>query len=170
MTDHAKLEALLDKQAIAEVVGPRYARALDWLDVEALRTCFWPDGWVDYGFFEGNSHEWCDIVMPIESGSLNRFHYTFNPLIVVDGDTAEAESSGFAGSRRQTDDGIIQTFHGSRYLDRVEQRHGEWRISERRVLLELTQRFPSPDGPGGALGGLDLISGLGPDHPLYRRL
>ncbi len=165
------VEVLLAKQAIGEVVGARYARALDWLDVDALKECFWDDGWVDYGFFEGNAHEWCDAVMPIESSSVHRFHYSFNIMIVVDGNRADVESNSFAGSRRVGDSGeAYQTFHGSRYLDVVERRSGEWRISERRVLLESTQRFPSPDGPGGALGGLDLVSGLGPDHPLYRRM
>ena len=102
---------------------------------------------------------------------MHRFHYMFNIMIVVDGDRADVESNGFAGSRRVDDDGSAhQSFHGSRYLDVAERRDGEWRISERRVLLETTQTFPSPDGPGGALVGLELISGLDAHHPLYRRM
>ncbi|MGI9625101.1 MAG: nuclear transport factor 2 family protein, partial [Acidimicrobiales bacterium] len=169
MTDD-RVQELLDKREIEEVVGGRYARALDWLDVDALKDCFWSDGWVDYGFFEGNAHEWCDVVMPIESSSIHRFHYVFNFVVELDGDRAHAESNSFAGSRRTKGSGedIEQTFHGSRYLDTVERRDGRWRIAERRVMLEMTQRFPSPSGPGGALGGLELVADLGPDHPLYR--
>lgn len=164
------VQELVDQRAIEQVIGARYARALDWLDVDALKTCFWADGWVDYGFFEGNAHEWCDVVMPIESSSIHRFHYCFNAVIDIDGDLASAESNSFAGSRRERNGEHFQTLHGSRYLDELERRDQVWRISSRRVLLEMTQTFPAPDGPGGALAGLQPASGLGPDHELYRRL
>lgn len=171
MTADERLQELLDKQAIEEVVGARYGRALDWLDVDALKCCFWPDATVDYGFFAGNAHEWCEMVMPIESASFHRFHYVMNILTRVDGDVAESESNSLAGSRKKDADGAtIQTFHGSRYLDALERRDHEWRLSKRVVLLEFTQRWPSPAGPGGALKGLALAEGLGPGHPLYRRL
>jgi hypothetical protein len=166
-----ELRELLDKQAIAEVLGPRYARALDWLDEAALKECFHADGWVDYGFFVGNAHDWCTAVMPIESGSLHRFHYAFNVLVRVDGERAEAESNSIAGGRRPDGaGGFSQTFFGSRYLDKLERRDGVWRISERRTLLEFAQEMPSSGGPDGGLKGLELISGLSPQHPLYRRL
>ena len=45
----ARLEALLDKQAIEEV-AMRYSRTLDWLDGDGQAGCFWPDAEVDYGF------------------------------------------------------------------------------------------------------------------------
>lgn len=169
MPSESELQKLLDKQAITEVVGPRYGRALDWLDIDQLKTCFWDDGRVDYGFFKGNAHEWCDVVMPIEAAGLHRFHYVFNIYVVVDGDSADAESNSLAGGRGVSDDGTeIQSFFGSRYLDRLERRNGIWRILERRVLLEFAQMAPSGGSPEGNLEGLELISGLGPDHPLYR--
>lgn len=170
MPSDEELQVLLDKQAIEEVCGGRYARALDWLDVEALKHCFWPDALVDYGFFEGNAHEWCDIVMPIEASSDHRFHYMCNFVIDVRGDEAEAECNGLAGSRRTRDGATTQSLHGSRYLDRLQRRDGAWRISERHVLLEMTQSFEAPSGPGGALSGLELVTGLGPHHDLYRIL
>lgn len=167
----AALGLLLDERAIQQVCCTRYARSLDWLDTDELKTCFWPDGHVDYGFFVGNAHEWCEIVMPIEASSLHRFHSMFDLAVQIDGDRAEAECNGLAGSRRIGDDGEgYQSLHGSRYLDRLERRDGEWRIAERTVLLEMTQKLPSPAGPGGALAGLELVSGLSPADPRYRRL
>jgi hypothetical protein len=169
MPSEAALQELLDKQEIAEVLGARYARALDWLDLAELKTCFWDDGWVDYGFFEGNAHGWCDAVMPIESSSLHRFHYVFNIRVEVNGEHADAESNSLAGGRRENDDGaLVQSFFGSRYLDKLERRDGIWKISERRTLLEFAQELPAGGGPGGGLKGLELITGLSPDHPLYR--
>lgn len=169
MPSDAALQELLDKQEIEEVVGARYGRALDWLDMDQLKTCFHEDGWVDYGFYEGNAHGWCEAVMPIESSAIHRFHYVFNIRVEVNGDNADAESNSLAGSRRPEDDGsLTQGFYGSRYLDKLERRDGVWKISERRTLLEFAQFAPAGGAPGGGLEGLQLVSGLGPDHPLYR--
>jgi hypothetical protein len=169
MSEDPKLRELWNKQEIAEVLGARYARALDWLDEEALKDCFHPDGHVDYGFFVGNAHDWCIAVMPIEKESLHRFHYVFNILIRIEGDTAEAESNSLAGGRRSDGaGGFTQSFFGSRYLDRLERRGGVWKIAERRALLEFAQEMPSSGGPGGGLAGLELVSGLSPQHALYR--
>lgn len=169
MARDAALQELLDKKEIEEVIGPRYGRGLDWLDLEMLKTCFHEDGWVDYGFFEGNAHEWCDIVLPIEAASIHRFHYVFNFRIEIDGDKAEAESNSLAGGRGEGEDGqMTQSFFGSRYLDKLERRGGVWKISERRVLLEFSQMLPVSGGPDGDLAGLELVSGLSPQHPLYR--
>jgi hypothetical protein len=168
----ATVRRLADTQAIADVVGARYAKALDWLDLPRLKQCFWEDGHVDYGFFVGNAHEWCDVVMPIEASSLHRFHYVFNILVDLDGDRATVESNSLAGSRRPGGDAddapVMQSLHGSRYLDIVERRDDQWRILERTVLLEFTNRSPSPDAPHGAISALQLVSGLGPDDPRYR--
>jgi len=171
MPSEAALEELLDKQEISEVIGSRYGRALDWLDEAQLKSCFWQDGWVDYGFFTGNAHDWCHMVMDIESASEHRFHYTFNIRVEVNGSKADAETNSLAGGRHVGDDGAkMQSFFGSRYLDRLEKRNGVWKIMERRTLLEFAQEVPAGEAPGGGLGGLQLITGLGPDHPLYRAL
>lgn len=171
MPTERQLQELWDKQEIADVLGARYGRGLDWLDEAALKECFHPDAHVDYGFFIGNAHDWCTMVMPIEAQSLHRFHYVFNILIEVNGDAAEAESNSLAGGRSPDGKGgFNQSFFGSRYLDRLEKRDGVWRISERRTLLEFAQQMPSSGGPDGGLKGLELVEGLSPAHPLYRRM
>ena len=48
METESAIRELLDKQAITEVIGSRYGRALDWLDFEAQKDCFWSDGWVEF--------------------------------------------------------------------------------------------------------------------------
>ena len=167
MPTERQLQQLWDKQEIAEVLGARYGRGLDWLDEAALKECFHPDAHVDYGFFVGNAHDWCTMVMPIEAQSLHRFHYVFNILIDVDGDKAEAESNSLAGGRSANGN---QSFFGSRYLDKLERREGVWRISERKALLEFAQQTQSSGGPDGGLKGLELVEGLSPSHALYRRM
>lgn len=165
------IQALVDKHEIVEVIGPRYGRALDWLDEAALKECFHADGWVDYGFFVGNAHDWCAVVLPIERQSVHRFHYTFNPLVDIHGDRADAESNSVAGARMPNGaGGFNQSFYGSRYLDKLERRDGRWKILERRVLLEFAQQLPSAGSPDGSLKGLELVSGFSSSHPLYRRM
>ena len=169
MPTERQLQELWDKQEIADVLGARYGRGLDWLDEAALKQCFHPDAQVDYGFFVGNAHAWCAMVMPIEAQSLHRFHYVFNILIEVEGDKAEAESNSLAGGRSPDGKGgFSQSFFGSRYLDKLEKRDGIWKISDRKTLLEFAQQMPSSGGPDGGLKGLELVEGLSPAHALYR--
>jgi hypothetical protein len=166
-----QLQELWDKQEIAEVLGARYGRGLDWLDEAALKECFHADAHVDYGFFVGNAHDWCTMVMPIEAQSLHRFHYVFNVLIEVNGDKAEAESNSLAGGRSPDGKGgFNQSFFGSRYLDKLEKRDGVWKISDRKTLLEFAQQMASSGGPDGGLKGLELVEGLSPRHALYRKM
>ena len=57
MPTERQVQELWDKQEIADVLGARYGRGLDWLDEAALKQCFHPDAQVDYGFFVGNAHD-----------------------------------------------------------------------------------------------------------------
>lgn len=169
MPTEAQLQDLLDKQEISEVVGPRLSRALDWLDEAMLKTCFHEDGTVDFGFFKGNAHDWCTMVIPIESSFEHRYHYYINIRVVVSGDKAEAEANGIAGRRTTTDDGTrVQSIYGNRYIHKLEKRDGVWKISNLIHQLDFVQELAASGMPGGDLSSLQLVSGLGPDHPLYR--
>ena len=66
------LQALLDKQAIGEVIA-RYSRTLDWLDEEGHASCYWPDAAIDYGFFKGSAADFVPVVMQVERASERRW-------------------------------------------------------------------------------------------------
>src|SRR5262249_13770337 len=69
-----------------------------------------------------------------------------NITITIDGDAASCESyySGFMLECH--DDGEHRTMQMlGRYLDRLERRDGEWKISDRRVVTEMYRYLP-PDG------------------------
>ena len=71
-------------------------------------------------------------------------HHLTNQTIHLDGDVAASESyySGFMLERH--DDGEQRTIQMvGRYLDRLERRDGEWRISERVVVPEMVRYLPS---------------------------
>lgn len=173
MLDEKAVQRLIDKDAIAEVVGLRYARGLDWGDVELLQSCFHPDAVVDYGVFKGNAHEFFatqnsyDPQQPTyDPGLLNQFHYCFPPQIEIDGNTAHSEVYSWAGRRFNRDGKNGQAVAGSRYIDTLERRDTGWKISSRHVFVEFVHIFDSMD----TMPGFNFMSGQGPSHPFYRRM
>ncbi len=154
MTESIELRALLDKQAITEVIH-RYARALDRCDIELLRSCFHPDSTHDHGEFEGPSLKFCDWAMELLQRLTATQHHIGNVLIELDGDRAFSETYWVAYHRIPADaggSGVVagrgaetDLFIGGRYVDRFERRAGAWKIA-RRVGLHDWQRFePASD-------------------------
>jgi hypothetical protein len=172
--DENALQALLDKQQISELVGPRYARALDWLDIDTLRTCFHPDADVDYGTYKGPAAQWCDMIIASLEKTVHRFHYILNTTIQLDGDKAEVESNCFAGIRKNIPDKPESQdefrYFGSRYIDQLERRGNAWKLSNRIVRLDFMQTASADAQPSGNLQGLAFLTEANTRHPLYRRL
>ena len=167
-TDNTALQELLDKHACQELLT-RYSRALDWVDEEALKTVFFPDAEIDYGFFKGRGEDFIPVVIELERGFLRRWHNNGTPLIQLNGDIAEAESYGLAAAVSQQDGQTVTTMFGGRYLDRLERRGGQWGIAKRLYLLDWHRSFEM-DAALEAVPGLNWLDGASPDHPLYRRL
>jgi hypothetical protein len=151
----AEVEALLAKQAIAEVVY-RYARAIDRCDEPLLRSCFHADSTHEHGEFKGNSADFCGWAMDLLSGLVATQHHIGNVLIDVEGDKAYSESYWVAYHRIPAQAGgagimagrgeETDYFVGGRYLDRFERRAGTWKIA-RRVGVHDWQRYdPASDG------------------------
>jgi hypothetical protein len=171
MIDDQAMRSLLDREQIREIVGPRYGRAMDWYDLDLLKSCFHPDATLDYGYFKGNAHEWCAMrVLREDPNVLNRFHYIFPPQIEIAGDAAEAECNGIGGHRVRK--GAAEEYHlfGSRYLDRLERRHGQWKLASRVVRIDFAQTLPGDAAPDGKFASLPFMMNPRPDHPDYRRL
>ena len=176
MTMEEQLQALLDKQAITELLQ-RYARTLDWIDDEGQASCYWPDAEIDYGFFKGKAEDFLPVVMQIERGSDRRWHMLSPPAIALHSATsASAECYGlFAGSKRQEDGTLAGNAYGGRYLDEFEKRAtdsgDEWRISKRTYILDWSQALVGQPEfePSGDLALPTLrISESG--HPDYRAM
>ena len=170
MTLEAKVQELLHKQAIAEVLQ-RYSRTLDWLDDEGQAGCFWPDAPIDYGFFTGTAADFIPVVMAIERASQRRWHFLSAPAIAFDGpDRASVESYGMAtGIRQQADGTWSGGLYGGRYLDEFEKREGEWKIAARRYIMDWKlpladqpSNDPDPDFP------LPVLQIIASGHPDYR--
>jgi hypothetical protein len=76
-------------------------------------------------------------------------HTICNELVQVDGDEATSESYVLTYHRMDHEGREVDWTLGARYLDRLERREGEWRISRRTVVHDWS-RFddvaPPPNG------------------------
>jgi hypothetical protein len=166
-----QLQELLDRQACEDVLM-RYGRTLDWLDETGQEACFWPDAELDYDFFKGSGADWTALVMKVEAASARRWHLCGGVVINLDGDSARAESYGLTVAAQENKDGeLVDTMFGGRYLDELEKRDGQWRISKRTYIADWANQFP--DGMkalrdnGVQLHGLQISE---PGHEMYRPL
>jgi hypothetical protein len=144
-----------------------YGRAIDWQDRDGLTRLFWDDARVDLGFFTGNGAETVDFLLANAARSQRRFHATSNIVLGIEGDVALADSCCI--THAVGDDGAgglgWQLFLG-RYFDRLERRDGEWRIAERRFVLNGFDAGACKEPP--ELGAVDRADNFTPDHPLFR--
>ncbi len=147
----AELRALLDKQAISEVVL-RYCRGIDRMDRELVRSCYHPDASDSHGSFEGSREEFLAWVWRLLERYESSMHLVGNLLVEPVGDVARAETYGIAFHRGRSEDPRLNLVTGFRYVDRFERRAGEWRIARRVAVTEWVRqddparRWPIPAG------------------------
>lgn len=166
-----QLQQLLDKRACEEVIL-RYGRTLDWLDEAGQRSCFWPDAKISYGFFEGAGEDWVPTVMAVETTAARRWHMSSGVMVQVNGDRARSECYGLTVATTANEEGeLMDTVFGGRYLDELEKREGEWRISSRTYVADWLQQVPHGlaglASSGLALNVLDITAA---GHEAYRPL
>jgi hypothetical protein len=164
-----ELQALLDKQAIAEVIT-RYARTLDWLDEEGQASCYWPDAAIDYGFFNGTAADFVPVVMKIERSSQRRWHFLSGLQVALRSPTAaSAESYGLATGVRDNGGVWAGNLYGGRYLDEFEKRDEEWRIARRQYIMDWSLPLgPQNDGTPNPDFPLPILKIVEAGHSLYR--
>lgn len=142
MAPDSEIKRLLDEGAVRDVIL-RYARGVDRLDWELVRSCFHPAAVLEYGdrtdvegFIEGARRG-----LPVY---LLTQHSIMNILIDVDHDTAWSEAYCQARHRSPGGDGapFSDFLWGGRYVDRFERRDGAWKIAHRVVVHEWTSVEP----------------------------
>jgi len=130
-----------DLEAIRDV-AMRYARGVDRLDAECMRSAYWPDAVDDHGVFSGNAWEFVDHCMVTHRRWSSTMHCIFNHRIELapGGRSATGEIYNVTYLVR-ADEPVLETWWG-RYLDRYQQRNGEWRIIHRMCVHESTTAAP----------------------------
>lgn len=135
-------QELSDREEIRDV-ALRYCRGVDRLDVELMRSAYWPDAVDEHGSFVGNAHEFAQHCMTAHDRWAWTMHSIFNHSIELDGaDAARGELYNVTTLCR-LDDGTIDTWYG-RYLDRYERRGDEWRIAHRVCVHHGTTAVSAP--------------------------
>jgi SnoaL-like domain len=164
----ARLDALLDKQDIAECLT-RFSRGMDRFDRDCYLSAFWPDAEMAAGPFVGSAADCWDWAVPMhEAGQIVTHHSLLNNTLDMQGDTAHSETY-YLFVARNRDESLWMA--GGRYIDRLEKRDGEWRIALRTNVIEwgcLPPAMPLPFGdvPDIAVNG---VSARDSSDPSYQR-
>ena len=137
--DQSALQRALDEIELRNLYF-RYARGVDRLDPELLRSCFHEDAYIT----TRNREVRDDFVKNVMVG-LSRFkmtqHVTTNVWVEIDGDTAKGEAYAQANHRAPGENGEPDTDYrwGGRYVDRFERRDGVWKFSDRVVIHDMAR-------------------------------
>lgn len=115
----------------------RYCRAIDRLDSELLESCYWPDAMDHHGAIDGSVGDFIERVIPLLRERYEATMHTLGQSIIdVEDDRAYAETYNVAYHRGGEKGRSTLVTVGNRYVDVLERRQGEWRILDRKVILE----------------------------------
>lgn len=163
-------EEFADREAIRDCLY-RYARGVDRCEEALVRSAYWEDAIDDHVLFQGGREELIAWAMPILRSMIQRQHSISNVLIRIRGDQADVESYFYGYHRIDNDGACIDSIQSGRYLDRFERRDDEWRIIERRVLVDWFRDYTdAADWEKGPLGQPTEFGTAWPDDPSYRLL
>jgi hypothetical protein len=152
--NEARIQLILDRMAIEDCLV-RYCHAIDRCDAELMRAVYWPEATDDHVHWKGNAEAFVAFAMPALKSTRDQTTHTLsNILIRVTANDARVQSHFIAYERMRRKDGTFNDVTiGGRYLDRMEKRNGEWRISERKVVFDWWRIWPdSYDGNRGLFG------------------
>lgn len=134
-TNTATLETLIDREAIRDVIT-RVARGEDRRHEGLLRSAFWPEAMIDFGVMAGSFDDYLGWCVPGSPAIPVTQHMLGQTMIALHGDSAKAETYVHSYHRVVAEGGERDTAMGGRYLDALEKRDGDWRISSRVMLYD----------------------------------
>jgi hypothetical protein len=148
------VEILMAERQITRVFLS-YARAVDNLDFERLRSCFHPDARIHYGeIFSGNLDEtvaWLENSLPRLQSTLHDFGAPWIELDLENGRArCETYTTNAARYPENENGEVVLNVTGTRYVDVFERRDDDWRIVERKNIGAWSQNtieVPTPPAP-----------------------
>lgn len=154
MTRDPEVQALLDKQAIYEVVC-RFCRGADRLDKELMLSCYHPGALYHYAGYDGTVEGAFEWGWSWLSGLEGTLHVIGNHLIDLHGEQALSETYLNAYHWGEPRSDPAKNYRsGTRYVDRFERRAGEWKIAERWMM----RSFARYEGDAGKLEVPDEVN------------
>lgn len=163
-----RLLLLLDRQDIYDC-QVRFSRGMDRFDRDLFLSAFHHDAVISAGIFVGDPVALYDWAAPMHGkGQVSTQHNLFNHSCEIDGDIAHCETYyQFVGRNRDEANWLA----GGRYIDRMERRHGEWKIAYRTNAIEWSGMLPTMEIPFADLPDLHLngVPSRSKDDPSYQR-
>jgi SnoaL-like domain len=159
-----------DREAIRDCLT-RYSRGADRIDRDAMLGAYWPDAIDDHGgVFKGPASDLIEHVLPLLRRLKHTTHFLGNMLIEIDGEHASAETYVLTFYTVPDEDHSINIAVGARYVDRLEKRDDEWRISRRTLVIDWSKSFPDPDPSAKSFVSYIVRGARMPDDPSYEVL
>lgn len=144
-----ELKELLHHNRI-RLVLERYCRGIDRLDKDLLNSVYWDDATDNHGIYNGPARDFAEFIIPyMRQYWTTSMHMIGQSNIAVNGSHAAAETVFVAHHIRPDGDGIADDVVGGRYADVLECRSGEWRLSDRVVIMDWS--YTHAGLPGGQI-------------------
>jgi hypothetical protein len=135
---------LSDREEIFDCLH-RYNRGLDRLDPDCVMSAYFSDADDHHGPFRGSPEEFTAWVMEHMLQWDASLHILDLNNLTIEGDSADSECYVIF-TQRLADHSQLD-FGGCRYLDHLERRDGEWRITQRTLVVDWTARAEVTDLP-----------------------
>jgi hypothetical protein len=146
-------DSFLDElQARTEITDTllRFIRGIDRQDWALARSTYHDDAIDEHGFFTGPPDDFLALVKRLHAHQEHSMHVMSNMLIEFEArDRARVETyclvfQRFGPGAPDVPDGAagLRKMAMARYLDRFEQRRGQWRVAHRKLIFGDTQAFP----------------------------
>jgi hypothetical protein len=161
----AQVAELLDKQALYDNLM-RYCRGVDRMDLDLMKSTYWPDATDSHGRYEGSGHGWCEEAMRSREVLVSNNHHIGNVYSEIDGNRARRESMFMVVTTYLAGTPTMRL--GGRYRDLCEKREGEWRILRRVCVWDWNQQVEV--NPGWKIMRAPELNYWGrfhPDDPIY---
>jgi hypothetical protein len=143
------VQLLLDEREIRNRVM-RYCHGTDRHDWAMLAGCYLSDAVDDHGGFRGSGTQLAEWLEAKASSRGAKQHYVANQLIEIDGDRAVSEAYylcyiEFLDDVEFAGDGVTAVVIGGRYVDRLRQESGSWRIANRIAAVDWSRHLGVPE-------------------------
>jgi propanediol dehydratase large subunit len=128
-----QIQELLDRAGISDCLN-RYARGVDRVNEDLIRSAFWEDAHDEHGAVSGSVDDFLAWFLPNQPTREAAQHILSNHTVSINGDVATAETYFTSVAKHEHNDQLEQV--GGRYLDTFAKRDGQWRILNRLVILD----------------------------------
>lgn len=136
LTRDQQIDALLDKQAITELIHA-YANAADRHDHDKMRRLYHEDAIDDHGHFaKGPAMDFIDKLPEIQKAMATLHHNITTVSLKLNGHHAEGEVYLLAMHQVKGEGGLYDVLIGGRYFDRYEKRAEVWKFSHRAIVAD----------------------------------